>query len=120
GVGMVFLPTNASDRYECERLVEEIVGQEKQTFLGWRTVPTHNASLGKTALAGEPCIRQLFVRRNPDIPTEAAFERRLYIIRKRVERAVRESGLAQRGMFYVPSLSHKTIIYKGMLKADQL
>ena len=123
GVGMVFLPTDADERGFCEGRFEQIVREEGQTVLGWRDVPTDNSLLGPTAQAGEPIIRQLFIGRGTVGPRNEdglAFERKLYVIRKRVEKAVRNSGLSQRGKFYIPSLSFKTLIYKGMLSAPQV
>jgi glutamate synthase (ferredoxin) len=120
GVGMVFLPTDPQDRQQCERLFEEVVVREGQRFLGWRTVPVEPGPLGKTARDAMPSIRQIFIGRSDSLSDDAAFERKLYVIRKQVEGAVRNSDIPQREMFYVPSLSHRTIVYKGMLKSDQL
>jgi glutamate synthase (ferredoxin) len=120
GAGMVFLPTASSDREQCEQLFGRIVSEEGQRVLGWRTVPVDNSSLGDTARAAQPVIRQIFIARSKDTVDDLAFERRLYVIRKRVENAVKSSALAQRRMFYVPSLSYKTIVYKGMLTSEQL
>ncbi len=120
GVGMVFLPTDAADRQHCEGLFEEMVREEGQIVLGWRDVPTDNSQIGPTAKSGEPVMRQIFIGRRDDIGDDLAFERKLYVIRRRVENAVRTSGLRQGGMFYIPSLSYKTLIYKGMLNSPQL
>jgi glutamate synthase (NADPH) large chain len=120
GVGMVFLPVTASSRAEIEALFEQVVGDEGQRVLGWRTVPTDNSPIGSSAQAGEPVIRQIFIERGEGLADDLAFERKLYIIRKQVEKAVRASAIADRQLFYVPSLSYKTIVYKGMLKTDQL
>jgi glutamate synthase (ferredoxin) len=125
GVGMVYLPTDPLDRAACEGMFEEVVREEGQVPLGWRTVPTFGHMLGASARTAQPLVRQFFVRRGDDIPGAPeddglGFERKLYIIRRRVENAVRASDLEQRGLFYVPSLSCKTIIYKGMLNSDQL
>src|SRR5581483_759274 len=117
GVGMLFLPTHPEDQHRCERLIVDILNEEGQQLLGWRTVPTDNSKLGPTARATEPKIRQLFIKRGDNVADEAGFERKLYVIRKRIEAAVRASNIGQRGMFYIPSLSHKTIVYKGMLNA---
>ena len=89
---MVFLPRDPNERRTCETIFENIVVEEGQKFLGWRSVPTDNASLGATARAGEPCIQQAFIRRNPRLADDMAFERKLYVIRKRAERAIRYSG----------------------------
>jgi glutamate synthase (ferredoxin) len=132
GVGCVFLPTDPNERRECERLFHKIVWDEGQVLLGWRDVPTNPEPLGASARATQPAIRQVFIGRkqarevarsasdgrSPDDPL--AFERKLYVIRKRVENAVRQSNLVQRGLFYVPSLSYKTLVYKGMLISTQL
>jgi glutamate synthase (NADPH/NADH) large chain len=120
GVGMVFLPTNADDRFHCQNIVEQIVAGEGQSLIGWRTVPTDNSTIGATARGSEPIVRQVFIRRGSQVADDAAFERRLYVIRRRVEGAVSASPAPQRGMFHVPSLSCKTVVYKGMLKANQL
>ncbi len=120
GVGMVFLPQNRADRYKCEKLFEEIVDAEGQTVLGWRPVPTCNAALGGWARQNEPIIRQVFIGRDASLTDDLAFERKLYLIRKLAEKGIRYSGIKGGGQFYIPSLSHKTIIYKGMLLPDQL
>jgi len=119
GVGMLFLPQDAQSRATCERLFEDAVAQEGQKILGWRDVPTDNESLGATAKAAQPVIRQVFVGRGPDLE-DMAFERKLYVVRRLVEKAVGRSAIPQKGMFYVPSLSHRTVVYKGMLNASQL
>jgi glutamate synthase (ferredoxin) len=118
--GMVFLPTDRADRGRCEELFEQIVREEGQHPLGWRTVPTSNVTLGETARASEPVVRQIFIGRAGKVHDEQAFERKLYVIRRRVENAILHSDIAQRQMFYVPSLSWKTLVYKGMLNSDQL
>jgi glutamate synthase domain-containing protein 2/glutamate synthase domain-containing protein 1/glutamate synthase domain-containing protein 3 len=118
--GMLFLPTAAEERSSCRQILERIVSEEGQHVLGWRTVPTDNFTLGATARASEPIIRQIFIGRDPAIGDDAAFERKLYVIRKRAEKAIRSSGLRQKSMFYICSLSYKTIVYKGMLMAHQL
>ena len=118
--GMVFLPTDSEDRLACQSLLEQIITDEGQRLIGWRTVPTDNSTIGATARTSEPIIRQVFIGRGETVADDAAFERAVYVIRKRAERVVRCSKLAQRSMFYVASLSHKTIVYKGMLKATQL
>jgi glutamate synthase (ferredoxin) len=120
GVAMVFLPNEPSSRAELQQLFERVVCDEGQQVLGWRTVPTDNSPLGESARAVEPLIRQLFIARRPEIEDDLAFERKLYIIRKQMRKAVRASQISGSEMFYVPSLSYKTIVYKGMLKPDQL
>jgi glutamate synthase (NADPH/NADH) large chain len=123
GVGMVFLPKDAEQRAIFEAEFTQIIAAEGQTLLGWRTVPTDNRSLGATAIAGEPFVRQVFIGRNPDAligSDPLAFERKLYVIRKRAERAIRYNGHEQGNRFYIASLSSRTLVYKGMLLADQV
>lgn len=123
--GIVFLPRDPAGRQQCEQLFEKIVADEGQTVLGWRDVPTDNSMIGPSALRVEPAMRQIFIQKEAkslsgkkDDPL--SFERKLYVIRRRVENAIRESAIPQREMFYVPSLSFKTLIYKGMLNCDQV
>ncbi|MGZ6142419.1 MAG: glutamate synthase central domain-containing protein, partial [Myxococcales bacterium] len=118
--GMVFLPPDPVARGEIERMIATIVEQEGQRLLGWRDVPTDNARLGPTARGSQPIIRQVFVGRGDAIEDEAAFERKLYVIRRLIEKKVSRSNVHGRSHFYVPSLSWKTIVYKGMLNAGQL
>ena len=120
GTGLVFLPSQPDERDACERMFESIVREEGQVFLGWRDVPRDNRSLGSTATKVEPEIRQVFVGRGPETPDAEALEWKLYVIRKRMEQQVATSDLAQRRFFYVPSLSTKTLIYKGLLLATQI
>ncbi len=125
GVGMVFLPPDEHDRRHCEELFEYIVRKQGQDVLGWRTVPTDNSIIGPTAKSGEPVMKQIFIgRKDRDVrplgTDDLAFERRLYVIRRSIENAVRMSGLTHQKMFYIPSLSCNTLIYKGMLNSLQL
>ncbi|MCI0396404.1 MAG: glutamate synthase large subunit [Chloroflexi bacterium] len=120
GVGMVFLPQEPAQRRLCEERLEAIIREEGQQFLGWRTVPTDNRLLGETARAAEPCIRQVFIGRSPALAGGDAFERKLYVIRKRAENGIRYGDLPGGERFYLASLSGKTIVYKGMLLATQL
>lgn len=120
GVGMVFLPPDPALRRNCEKLFEDVVKKEGQSVLGWRDIPTNNASLGNTAKACEPFIRQVFIGRNPKIQDDMAFERKLYVIRKRAENDIRYSEVKDGEYFYIPSLSYKTVVYKGMLTAEQV
>ncbi len=120
GVGMVYLPPDAKQRKACEKLFEQVVQEEGQTLLGWRTVPTDNSSLGQTAKSGEPFLRQIFIAKNSKLQDDLAFERKLYVIRRRVENAIRYSGMKGGQYFYVPSLSCRTIVYKGMFMSEQV
>ena len=118
GVGMVFLPPDGASRQLCEQLFERIVAEERTRFLGWRDVPVKHDAIGEQARRTEPVIRQIFIAR--DILNEGEFERKLYVIRKRVELAVRESAIEGREYFYVSSLSGNTIVYKGLLLPSQM
>ncbi len=120
GAGIFFLPRSESARAEGKRLFEAVVAEEGQRFLGWRTVPTENSTLGQTALDVEPVMEQAFVAWGESIRDADQFERKLYVIRRRWENIVRASGLEQRDYFYVPSLSCYTLVYKGMLTPQQV
>jgi glutamate synthase (ferredoxin) len=120
GAGIIFLPRNPTVRRKIEQAFERIIQAEGQTFLGWRTVPTDNSSLGDTAKSCEPFMRQVFIGRNPALTDDMAFERKLYIIRKRAYSDIRTSTMGGAESWYVASLSCKTIVYKGMLLTDQL
>ncbi len=120
GCGIVFLPRNATLRRRIEEKFEQIVQSEGQSVLGWRTVPTNNSMLGETAKSCEPLMRQVFVGRHAEIEDELTFERKLYVIRKRAYSEIRASTMEGASSWYVSSLSHKTLVYKGMLLTAQL
>ena len=120
GVGTVFLPQNQTERQRCESRLKAIVRAEGQEVLGWRTLPTNNASLGKTAVDSEPFMRQIFIGRNPQLDDPMSFERKLYVIRKLAEYELRHAEETRCEPFYITNLSHKTIVYKGMLLSEQL
>jgi glutamate synthase (ferredoxin) len=120
GCGLVFLPRNPSVRRKIEERFEQVVQSEGQVFLGWRTVPTNSAPLGGTARSCEPFMRQVFIGRGPDVTSDLAFERKLYVIRKRAYSDIRASTLAGAEYWYVASLSMRTLVYKGMLTTDQV
>ena len=119
-VGMLFLPRNGESRGEAEALIETIVRAEGQVLLGWRDVPVNNADLGESVIPTEPVIRQVFIGRGDSCADQAAFERKLFVIRKQIENRVRESQLEGKESFYFTSLSSRTIVYKGMLLAAQV
>jgi glutamate synthase domain-containing protein 2/glutamate synthase domain-containing protein 1/glutamate synthase domain-containing protein 3 len=118
--GLVFLPRNPTKRRRLAEVFDHIIQSEGQTLLGWRTVPTNNASLGETARASEPFIRQVFIGRDPAIKDDMEFERKLYVIRKRAYSEIRTSTIDGAEYWYLASLSYKTIVYKGMLLTNQL
>ncbi len=119
GVGMIFLPVEKHPRLQCEGILERIVREEGLTLLGWRDTPVYASAIGRVARASQPYIQQIFVRCVPGMD-ENAFERKLYIVRKRAENEIRESGIEDAEMFYIPSLSCRTIVYKGLLLAPQI
>jgi len=118
GVGMVYMPQDEKSRRQCDVLIEKIIREEGQEFLGWREVPVKEEAIGTQARTTLPVIRQFFVAR--DLLNEAQFERKLYIIRKRITHAIRESAIADREHVYICSLSGQTIVYKGMLLPQQV
>jgi glutamate synthase (NADPH/NADH) large chain len=120
GVGMLFLPQPETTRAHCQALLEHIIAEEGQTLIGWRDVPVNNSGLGESVKAVEPVVRQAFIGRGTQTIDQDAFERKLFVIRKRAENSVRESDWAGREHFYVPSMSSRTLVYKGMLLANQV
>ena len=120
GAGLVFLPQDPPERQQCERAFEKIVKEEGLKIIGWRTVPTDNRSLGATAKATEPFVRQVFIARGRSLKEDMAFERSLYVIRKRSANTIPQLPLTQARYWYVCSLSYKTLVYKGMLLTEQL
>lgn len=120
GVGMIFLSPDKKKASEAVKRLEEIVKEENQELIGWRNVPTDNSSMGETAKSCEPQIRQIFIKRGEKTGKGLDFERKLYVIRKRAEKEIRLSETNGDNFFYIPSLSHKTIVYKGMLTTWQL
>ncbi|KPJ74533.1 MAG: glutamate synthase, partial [Planctomycetes bacterium DG_20] len=116
--GMLFLPTDRGLRERCLSALERVVDGEACACVGWRDVPTRGDHLGDLARSTQPAVAQVFV-----VPRGAGhedFERRLYVIRRRVENEVAASSGIDASQFYVPSLSSKTIVYKGMLSGTQL
>ncbi len=118
--GLVFLPRNAAERERCMELFERVIRAEGQTFLGWRNVPQRSEVLGDIARRAEPVIRQVFIGRGAGLKDQAHFERKLLVIRKVMEKTVRESSLLEKRLFYVPTLSSRTMVYKGLLLAEQI
>ena len=118
GVGMVYSSPDATERAESAALFEKIAAQEGLAVLGWRDIPTDNASLGNTAKASEPFMRQVFIQRSPDCVDEQAFERKLFVVRKRSHHHIRSTSVDD--FWYSASLSCRTMIYKGMLMPEQV
>ena len=120
GVGVAFLPQESDARQQCERTLEALCRQEGQVFLGWRDVPVDSSKIGRQAKETEPRIRQFFIACGSTTPPEA-FSRKLYVIRKQVEREVAgATGIPDASRFYIPSLSTTTLIYKGLLLPHQM
>jgi glutamate synthase (NADPH) large chain len=120
GIGMVFLPLDAQKREACEAIFNQVVREEGQQVLGWRTVPVDESQCGVIARQGLPAIRQIFIGRGPGITDEASLERKLYVIRKRVTNEGAKLKLDEGELFYVCSLSSLTIVYKGQLISHQI
>jgi len=119
GVGMVFLPQDEKARGDMQATVEQYLTEGGQTVLGWRDVPVDNADLGESVLPTEPVVRQVFVACGDNCPDQDSFERKLFVIRKRMDNAIRAAGHAKTA-YYVASMSSRTINYKGMLLAAQV
>ena len=120
GVGMLFLPRDVAARAACEKIITDKVVAEGQTIIGWRDVPVDNSTLGESVKALEPVVRQVFIGRGKKTADQDAFERKLFVIRKTAEHAISKLAKHQGKGFYVPSMSSRTVVYKGMLLADQV
>jgi glutamate synthase (NADPH/NADH) large chain len=120
GVGQLFLPMDKNEREAVRALFVKCVQECGQTIIGWRQVPTYNGEVGDSVKSVEPSHEQVFFARGADAPDSAAFERKLYVVRKFAERSIRESGLAGAGHFYCGSMSSKTIVYKGLFTSTQV
>lgn len=120
GTGLVFLPPNKRERRYCKKVFVKFIREENQVLLGWRNVPVDDTDIGKTAQETQPLIEQVFIGKNKKIKDQLEFERKLYVIRKRVENYIRKSELKQKQIFYITNLSSRTLSYKGLLMPQQL
>ncbi|MFZ2651491.1 MAG: glutamate synthase-related protein [Burkholderiaceae bacterium] len=121
GVGMIFLPKEHASRLACMQVLERAVKAEGQVLLGWRDVPVDSSlPMSPTVRAKEPVMRQIFIGRGPDVIVPDALERKLYVIRKTASSAIQALKLTHSREYYVPSMSCRTIIYKGLLLAGQV
>ncbi|MEZ7912381.1 MAG: glutamate synthase subunit alpha, partial [Propionivibrio sp.] len=121
GVGMVFLPKESASRLACQEEIERAVRAEGQVVLGWRDVPVDRTMpMSPAVREREPVIRQIFIGRGTDVMVTDALERKLYVIRRRAANAIRALGLEHSKEFYQPSMSARTVVYKGLLLADQV
>ena len=119
-VGMFFMPRDEDRRSLCQNILLKTIEEEGQRFLGWRDVPTDNSTLGETAKASQPFIRQIFIGKGNNIADNAHFERKLFVIRRWAKELItrEDRHLAER--FYAASFSSRTIVYKGMLTTEQV
>ncbi len=121
GVGMVFLPKEHASRLACEQALERAVKAEGQLLLGWRDVPVNrDMPMSPTVREKEPILRQIFIGRGNDVIVQDALERKLYVIRKTASAAIQRLHLTHSKEYYVPSMSSRTVVYKGLLLADQV
>ncbi len=121
GVGMIFLPKEHASRLACEQEMERAIKAEGQVLLGWRDVPVNrDMPMSPTVRAKEPILRQVFIGRGNDVIVQDALERKLYVIRKTASAAIQALGLKHSKEYYVPSMSSRTVIYKGLLLAAQV
>lgn len=119
GVGMVFLPVEPAPRMTCEAILERVSQEEGLTVLGWRDTPVNGDAIGRVARVSQPYIEQFFVA-CPTGLDEDELERKLYVVRKRAQKEVNASDIPDKEYFYLPSLSCRTIVYKGLLLAPQI
>jgi glutamate synthase (NADPH) large chain len=117
-VGQLFLPQDTQHRAQCEAIIATIIAEENQTLLGWRDTPVDNSNIADAAREVEPCMRQVFIASTS--ADNNIFERKCFVIRKRIEHAVRALNLQDKAQFYAPSFSSRTIVYKGMLLANEV
>ncbi len=117
GTGLIFLPQGSADASKCQEILLNIIKEEGVNLIGFRDVPRNNSVLGEISKASEPEIIQILV--GSDLQQDD-LERKLYIIRKRAENVIRNSDINQKNLFYIPSLSTKVLVYKGMLTSPQL
>ncbi|UOQ85742.1 glutamate synthase large subunit [Gracilibacillus salinarum] len=116
GVGMLFLSQDENENKNAINKINELIEQEGQKLIGWRDVPVDPTHIGKGAIETLPNVLQVFIEANDELKDDLAFERKLYIIRKQAENWANEQGIR----FYFPSLSNRTIVYKGLLTPDQV
>ncbi|MCU0956115.1 MAG: glutamate synthase subunit alpha, partial [Hydrogenophaga sp.] len=121
GVGMIFLPKEHASRLACEQEMERAIKAEGQVLLGWRDVPVNkDMPMSPTVREKEPIMRQVFIGRGADVIVQDALERKLYVIRKTASAHIQALKLKHSKEYYVPSMSSRTVVYKGLLLADQV
>jgi glutamate synthase (NADPH) large chain len=121
GVGLIFLPKEHASRLACQQEMERAIKAEGQVLLGWRDVPVNrDMPMSPTVQAKEPIMRQVFIGRGADVIVQDALERKLYVIRKTASANIQRLGLTHSKEYYVPSMSSRTVVYKGLLLANQV
>ncbi len=121
GVGMIFLPKEHASRLACEQEMERAIKAEGQVLLGWRDVPVNrDMPMSPAVREKEPVLRQVFIGRGNDVIVQDALERKLYVIRKTASANIQALKLKHSKEYYVPSMSSRTVVYKGLLLADQV
>lgn len=118
--GLIFLPTDQKESAYCKKALTRMAREEGQSVIGWRKVPVDSREIGATAKATQPEMAQVFIQKDPAVADILAFERSLYMIRKKTENAIRASRLKQKDFFYITNLSARTLAYKGLLMPEQL
>ena len=119
-IGMIFMPRSPAGQAEARGVVERYILDEAQSVIEWRKVPVNNSDLGESVLPTEPEIWQVIVGRGDALPTQDDFERKLFVIRKQIERRIFQSDIEHKSDFYITTLSSRLINYKGMLLAGQV
>ena len=120
GAGLVFLPTDEKERVFCEKTFSKVIEEEGQGLLGWRDVPVDDSIIGKGAKDTQPVLRQILIGASGKNKDRMALERKLYVIRKRIEDIISKSEIEQKDFFYITNISSRTLSYKGLLMPDQV
>ncbi|MCS7025324.1 MAG: glutamate synthase large subunit [Bryobacteraceae bacterium] len=120
GVAMCFLPVETHSRTRCEGILERLAREEGLEVLGWRDTPVHSNEIGRLARSSQPYIEQLFLGKADPAMTQDQLERKLYVVRKRAEAEIAAADFKENDFFYIPSISTRTIVYKGLLLSHQI
>jgi len=120
GAGLIFLPKEESDYKFIKEAFDRAISEKGQALLGWRKVPVDNSAIGYIAKGKEPNFEMIFIKKGANTPDQAAFERKLYVIRKKVENSVRLADLKQKSYFYVTNISSRTLNYKGLMMPEEI
>jgi len=118
GAGLVFLPSDKIEQQSCIDIFEKVITDEGLNIIAWRNISVESSVIGDIARRSEPVIKQIFISKGKD--QNINLELKLFVVRKIVERLVRESFVNGKNLFHMPSLSSKTIVYKGMLMPGQV